>query len=87
MLIFLVLIDTPKLNITLEKQWHNLTVEYNEIPTDQIINEPYDEDKGPKMYVTNIIRRYSGYSKKDEIQKYVEENYIGDDITCFISGK
>ena len=76
----------PKLGLPLNRQWSTLVVEFNKLPANQNVN-PYDEGKGPKMYAVNIIRRYSGYSKKEDIEKYVEDNYIGDDLTFFISGK
>lgn len=76
--------DVPLLEIEFSKQWNELKVEYNVIPPAQSI-QTYDENKGAKAYAVNIIRRYSGYTKKEEIENYVNQNYDGDEETCFIS--
>ena len=77
--------ETPKLEIELNKQWNELKVAYNVIPLTQEIHA-YDENRGIKAYAVNIIRKYSGYKHKEEIEKFVNENYEGEEETCFISG-
>ena len=77
--------DSPKLEIELLKQWNELKIDFNIIPSEQNI-DTYDENKGAKTYAVNIIRRYSGYKKKEEIEEYVNANYEGDEETCFING-
>ena len=78
--------ECPKLNITPVEQWKTLVVAYNELPESQD-TIAYDENKGNKTYAINIIRRYSGYTKKDEIEQFVNASFNSDGDECFINGK
>ena len=53
--------DCPKLDIPLTKQWNDLVIEYNVIPSSHDSHD-YDENMGSKMYAVNIIKRFSCYS-------------------------
>ena len=67
------------------KQWEELIDDYVEIPSSTDINQ-YDENEGKKKYATNIIRRFSKYSNKEEIENYVKENYNSENDAFFING-
>ena len=68
------------------KQWNELVVEYTEIPSSTEIHQ-YDENEGKKKYAVNIIRRFSGYSNRDEIESFVQENYNSENDSFFICCK
>ena len=77
----------PKLDISLSNQWNELVYDFNELPP--IIEvQKSDADDMVKKYVVNTIRRYSCYSKRDEIEKYVNERYNPEqDDDIFIDGR
>ena len=78
--------ECPKIDIPLIKQWNELVVDYNIIPVSHDTHD-YDENLGAKKYAVNIIKRFSCYTKKEEIEKYVNDNYTSDDEECYIDGK
>ena len=78
--------ECPKINLPLSKQWNELIFEYNVLPP---INElrTHGENESSKMYAISTIRRFSGYSKRDEIEQYVCTHYNIEGDSFFISGK
>ena len=78
--------ECPQINITLTKQWNELLFEPNVLPPITEITS-HSEDENSKLYAINTIRRFSKYSKKEEIAQYVSANYEIEGDNFFISGK
>lgn len=75
--------ECPTLNIAIEPQFDKLEVDLNELPPKHNTN-PYDEHIGSKMYVVNVIKRFSCYKNKKEIEEYVETRYNPDGDDSFL---
>ena len=75
----------PNLDLHLTKQWNELKIDFN-ILEPQTGTNVLDEMSYSKKYASNVIKRYSGYKKMDEIEKYVEDNLVLEDEESYISG-
>ena len=78
--------ECPKINIELEEQFTTLVFNVNELHANNIINQ-YDENQGAIMYAINIIKRFSCYKNKKDIEKFVIEHYNQDRDTSFLLGE
>lgn len=76
----------PTLNIQTKEQWTELVIDINELPAVHTA-QASDAKQGKLMYAVNIIRRFSCYSKRDEIEKFVIDNYNDIEDKFFVSGK
>ena len=78
--------DCPSFHIKLEQQFDKLIFDANVLPPNTIVN-PYDENHGAIMYAASIIRRFSCYKNKKEIEEFVTAHYNQEQGNFFLLGE